>query len=152
MAWGRTLPRGTRVIDRFAEALAETGDVPAAAEQHRHQARICQLVVSPDQVRAWGAGAVSAADICERIDAALEKMAFQGLEVRAIYLSPEDDEAYVKAHTRFWRKALNSRATFYPTTYRNHFVRSGKTSVIYSIHGVGFAIPKRLSPRTKAAA
>lgn len=31
MAWGRSKPRGTRVIDRFAEALAETGDVPAAA-------------------------------------------------------------------------------------------------------------------------
>jgi hypothetical protein len=27
----RRKPRGTRVIDRFAEALAETGDVPAAA-------------------------------------------------------------------------------------------------------------------------
>lgn len=32
MAWGRSKPRGTRVIDRFAAALAETGDVPAAAE------------------------------------------------------------------------------------------------------------------------
>lgn len=31
MAWGRSKPRGTRVIDRFAEALAETGDVPSAA-------------------------------------------------------------------------------------------------------------------------
>ena len=27
----RRKPRGTRVMDRFAEALAETGDVPAAA-------------------------------------------------------------------------------------------------------------------------
>jgi hypothetical protein len=33
MAWGQTKPRGTRVIDRFAEALAECGDVPAAAER-----------------------------------------------------------------------------------------------------------------------
>jgi sirohydrochlorin ferrochelatase len=31
MAWGKRKPRGTRVIDRFAEALAQTGDVPAAA-------------------------------------------------------------------------------------------------------------------------
>ena len=31
MTWRRTKPRGTRVIDRFAEALAETGDVAAAA-------------------------------------------------------------------------------------------------------------------------
>lgn len=29
---GRPKPRGTRVIDRFAEALAELGDVPAAAQ------------------------------------------------------------------------------------------------------------------------
>jgi hypothetical protein len=31
MAWGRKKQRGTRVIDRFAEALAECGDVPTAA-------------------------------------------------------------------------------------------------------------------------
>lgn len=31
MAWGQRKPRGTRTIDRFAEALAELGDVPAAA-------------------------------------------------------------------------------------------------------------------------
>ena len=95
---------------------------------------------------------MSVTTICDRIDVALEKMAFEGVEVRAIYLSPEDDEAYVKAHTRFWRKALKSRATFYPTTFREHVVRSGKTSIIYSTNGVGFTIPKRLSPRTRAAA
>lgn len=33
MAWGKRKPRGTRVIDRFAAALAETGDVPSAAAQ-----------------------------------------------------------------------------------------------------------------------
>lgn len=32
MAWGRKKPRGTRVIDRFAAALAETGDVATAAD------------------------------------------------------------------------------------------------------------------------
>lgn len=31
MAWGRKKPRGTRVIDRFAEALSEDGDVATAA-------------------------------------------------------------------------------------------------------------------------
>lgn len=31
MAWGKRKPRGTRVIDKFAEALSETGDVRAAA-------------------------------------------------------------------------------------------------------------------------
>lgn len=33
MAWGRPKPRGTRTIDRFAQALSECGDVPAAAAQ-----------------------------------------------------------------------------------------------------------------------
>ena len=31
MSWGKRKPRGTRVIDRFAAELAETGDVAAAA-------------------------------------------------------------------------------------------------------------------------
>lgn len=90
--------------------------------------------------------------ITDRIDAALEKVAFRGMEVRAIYLDDADDEAFVKAHTRFWRKALKSRAIFWPTTYRDHPVRQGSTSVIYSTHGVGVSIPKRLSARTKQAA
>jgi len=33
MAWGRRKPRGERVIDRFAEELAECGDVSTAAER-----------------------------------------------------------------------------------------------------------------------
>jgi hypothetical protein len=33
VSWGKTKPRGTRVIDRFAEALSECGDVPTAAAQ-----------------------------------------------------------------------------------------------------------------------
>jgi hypothetical protein len=32
MPW-RSKPRGTRVIDRFAQALSECGDVPTAAAQ-----------------------------------------------------------------------------------------------------------------------
>lgn len=31
MAWGKRKPRGTRVIDRFAEELANCGDVHEAA-------------------------------------------------------------------------------------------------------------------------
>lgn len=31
MAWGQSKPRGTRVIDRFAEELANCGDVSVAA-------------------------------------------------------------------------------------------------------------------------
>jgi hypothetical protein len=33
LAWGQTKPRGTRIIDRFAEALSECGDVQTAAAQ-----------------------------------------------------------------------------------------------------------------------
>jgi hypothetical protein len=33
MAWGKRKLRGTRVIDHFAEALSECGDVPTAAAQ-----------------------------------------------------------------------------------------------------------------------
>ena len=33
MAWGKSKSRGTRVIDRFAQALSECGDVATAAAQ-----------------------------------------------------------------------------------------------------------------------
>lgn len=88
----------------------------------------------------------------DRIDQALEKMRAQGMEVRAIYLDPADDATFVRANTRYWRKALQSRATFHCTTFRDHIVRQGKSSIIYSTHGVGVTIPKRLSPRVRLAA
>jgi hypothetical protein len=96
------------------------------------------------------AGGMSRTCIFKRIDAALEKMRFQGMEVRAIYLDPVDDAAFVKANTRYWRKALKSRATFFATTYRDHFLKRGTKSRIYSTNGVEVAIPKRLSKRTEA--
>jgi hypothetical protein len=49
--------------------------------------------------------------ITDRIDAALQKLAFRQMEVRRIYLDEEDDAAFVKAVTRYWRKELKSTAT-----------------------------------------
>lgn len=92
------------------------------------------------------------ATILDRIDAALEKVRARGMEVRAIYLDPDDDAAFVQAHTRFWRKALKSRATFYPTEHDGHHIRQGNRSAVYSTHGVEVSIPKRLSPRVAEAA
>lgn len=90
--------------------------------------------------------------IHDRIDAALEKAVFRELEIRAIYLDAADHDAFVKAHTRYWRKELKSDATFWPTTYRDHSVRIGGKSRIYSTHGVEVRIPKRISSRVKVAA
>lgn len=42
MAWGQKKPRGTRTIDKFAQALSETDDVQAAARQ---------LELNPDYAR-----------------------------------------------------------------------------------------------------
>jgi hypothetical protein len=90
--------------------------------------------------------------ILDRIDAALQKVAFRQMEVRRIYLDEEDDAAFVKAVTRYWRNELKSDATFWPTEYKGHFVSKGNESRIYSTHGVEVRIPKRLSPRVQEAA
>ena len=85
--------------------------------------------------------------LCSRIDAALEKVALRGMEVRAIYLTEADREQLTKEMTRYWRKQLGSKAVFHPCSYRDHHIRPGKSSIIYSTHGVGVHIPKRLSAR-----
>jgi len=86
--------------------------------------------------------------ITDRIDVALEKMRAEGVEVRAIYLTEADRTALGKAI----RRQLGLRAIAHPCGYKDHIVRSGKYSVIYSKQGVGFTIPKRLSPRVRLAA
>ena len=92
-----------------------------------------------------------AGSIISRIETALEKMRFSQMEVRAIYLDDEDDVAFVKANTRFWRKALKSRDTFWPTTFEGHPLRRGKRSLVYSTHGVATTIAKRVSPRVRVS-
>jgi len=81
------------------------------------------------------------ASIIRRLDAALEKMRAQGMEVRAIYLTESDWDAYNRAQS----KAYGCRLVAF--LYGSHEIRSGKASTIYSKQGVGVAFPKRLSPR-----
>ena len=88
--------------------------------------------------------------IFNRIDAALEKVRARQMEVRAIYLDPEDDAAFIETNTKYWRKALDSRATFYATDYAGHHLRQGTRSQIFSTDGVAVAIPKKLSARVAA--
>jgi hypothetical protein len=90
------------------------------------------------------------ADICDRIDAALEKMAFRRMEVRAIYLTPGDRLALSRAMTRKWREETGSKARLHPCSYRGHHLRPGKASAIYSTHGIAVVVPKLLSRRCVA--
>lgn len=85
-------------------------------------------------------------DIRDRIDVALEKMRAQGVEVRAIYLTAADRKALGKAIKQEW----GFKGTVHPCGYKNHIIRDGRSSMIYSKQGVGFAVPKRISHRVAA--
>lgn len=76
------------------------------------------------------------ASILRRIDAALSTMAERDMEVRAIYLTETDWDAYNKAQSKAW----GSRCVCF--AYGDHEIRSGKTSIVYSKHGVGVSVPK----------
>ncbi len=86
---------------------------------------------------------MKAAPIRDRIDAALEKMRWQGMEVRSINLTEKDRAELGRAI----RKEMRVRGKVHPCGYRDHIVRSGTKSIIWSTHGVGTTIPQRLSPR-----
>ncbi len=85
-------------------------------------------------------------DIRDRIDAALEKMTIRQENVRAIYLCPLDRKALDRAQSKEFGLKLHVCG------YRDHIVRGGAKSVIYSTHGVGTAVPKKLSHRVGVAA
>ncbi len=90
--------------------------------------------------------------VCDRIDAAIEKMELRGEAVRGIYLTDADHDLLAKAETRFWRKRLGLTAVI-PLSYRGRLIfRSPRRSSIYSTHGVETVIPQRLSPRVRVAA
>lgn len=89
---------------------------------------------------------MSRADIRARIDAALEKMRAREENVRAIYLCSLDRKALDRAQSKEFGLKLHVCG------YRDHIVRGGSKSVIYSIHGVGTAVPKMLSHRVAVAA
>lgn len=104
--------------------------------------------------------------IVDRIDAALEKMAARGWAVRAIYLDDEDRAALDAWATKEWRKG-GSEARAHPLSFRDHLIvgaalaiehfrdhelRTGKRSAVYSDRGCQLAVPRQLSRRTEAAA
>lgn len=84
--------------------------------------------------------------IRDRIDVALEKMRAEAMDVRAIYLTETDRAAL----GRTIKRDFGFHGIVHPHGYRDHIVRPGKHSVIYSTRGVGVTIPKRISHRVIA--
>lgn len=80
--------------------------------------------------------------ILDRLDAALEKMRGQSMEVRAICLTDADHLALARAMGKARRRSV--------LQFRGHEIRPAKTSIVYSTHGVGVSVPKRLSHRVAA--
>lgn len=89
------------------------------------------------------ASTISRDDIRDRIDAALEKMRWQRLEVRCILLTERDRKELGRAI----RRDLGGKGRVEVCGYGGHIVRTGKQNIIYSTHGVETYIPKRLSHR-----
>jgi uncharacterized protein (UPF0210 family) len=82
--------------------------------------------------------------IINRLDAALEKMAFRRMDVRAIYLTVEDHDALDRAESARWKRKVSV------LEYEGHEIRRGNVSKIYSTHGVEIVVPKRLSMKAAA--
>lgn len=82
--------------------------------------------------------------IIRRLDAGLARAADLGAAVRAIYLTEADHALLTRCNTRIWRKRLGSRATFTPLSYRDAPIRRGKRTLIYTEHGVGVTVPRRV--------
>jgi hypothetical protein len=103
---------------------------------------------------------LTANSIYTRIDCALEKGRWRKLALRGIYLDAADYAEFVAAETKAWRESTGSKATVYPLSYGDHLIIGGAavpvkeagTSAVYATSGEGITIPKRLSPRVKAAA
>lgn len=99
------------------------------------------------------------ASIYDRVDAALEKARWRNLALRGIYLNPADYAAFAKAETVRWRKETGSKALCWPLSYQHVLilgksalpVKEAKSSAVYATSGEQIAIPKRLSPRVRAA-
>jgi hypothetical protein len=87
--------------------------------------------------------------IAARIDAALEKMRAQGMEVRAICLTAKDHDALDAELCRRWKEETGRKrfkATF--LSYRDHMIsRSVRCSSVYSTRGVETKVPHKLSHR-----
>lgn len=82
--------------------------------------------------------------IVRRLDAGIAKADALGAQIRAIHLTEADRELLTRWWSRRWRRKLQSNATFHPCAYRDHPVRAGKRTIIYTSHGLGVAVPRRL--------
>jgi len=82
-------------------------------------------------------------EIVRRLDAGIAKAADLGARIRAIYLTEADRALLDRWSTRYWRKELGSKAKFFPCSFRDHPIRSGKKTIIYTDHGVGVHVPRR---------
>jgi hypothetical protein len=83
--------------------------------------------------------------IVARVDAALERLDERGMEVRAIYLDEVDRAALDQVMSRHYGSTLTL------CEFRDHPLRSGKTSMIYSTHGVSVSIAKGKRPQPQCA-
>lgn len=81
--------------------------------------------------------------IARRLDAALAKADALGARIRAIFLTEADRALLTRYETHRWRRKLGSTAIFHPCSYRDHPVRTGKRTVVYTDHGVAIAVPRR---------
>lgn len=81
--------------------------------------------------------------ICRRLDAGIAKAAALGAQIRAIYLTEADRALLTRWQTHRWRRTSGSKAIAHPCSYREHPLRTGKRTIIYTDHGVGVTVPRR---------
>lgn len=86
-------------------------------------------------------------DILARIDSALEAMQAAGVAARRIYLTEASHDAFDRAMCRQLRRKPGTAAVL---SHRGLVIVRGSKDVIYSTHGVGFTIHKKLSHRVAA--
>lgn len=86
------------------------------------------------------------------------------MEVRAIYLDDDDRDELRREVSAYWRRKLGGDDTFYPSSFIDEEgkayllvsaaqvpleLREGGRSVVYSTHGVGVQVPKKLSAKVR---
>jgi hypothetical protein len=97
--------------------------------------------------------------IITRIESALEKARWRKLELRGLYLDHDDYADFAYAETLRYQQETGSTAMLWPIAYENILILGGKAlpvkeagqSAVYATSGEAIAVPKRLSPRTRAA-
>lgn len=81
--------------------------------------------------------------IVRRLDAGIAKAGALGAKIRAIYLTEADRELLRRWATHRWRRSTGSSAIAIPCSFRDHPIRFGKRTIIYTDHGVGVGVPRR---------